>query len=217
MSKECKECDYFDGYDYDDGTPNCSCEGGYESCPFNDMAPAEKKGIKIEIDSGFMDDYIKHTIKNTVESCTVSLISSEIKNIVHMELRDKVLDMTRDAIEASISDQVSEFMNGDISVGGGWSEPARTITRKEYMSELIEKQLGEKFKSAVPNACAEEAKKAIESFAKKTRDQINAGIRQYFNEATRQILTDNVVSMLMENDTYQKLSNSMKTFLPEGK
>ena len=28
--KDCKDCEFFNGYDYSDGTPHCDCEGGYE-------------------------------------------------------------------------------------------------------------------------------------------------------------------------------------------
>ena len=60
----------------------------------------------------------------------------------------------------------------------------------------------------------EEAESAINTYDRKLRDEINAGIKQYFNAATREVLTENVVSMLMCNDTYKKLSDSMQTFLP---
>jgi len=52
--------------------------------------------------------------------------------------------------------------------------------------------------------------------SREMKDEINAGINAYFNNATREVLTDNVVSMLMNNETYQRMAQSMKHFLPEG-
>ena len=66
------------------------------------------------------------------------------------------------------------------------------------------------------NYAEKEVKRGIDDFERKLKDEINAGIKTYFNTATRQILTDNVVSMLMCNDTYKKLSDSMQTFLPKN-
>lgn len=30
--KNCKDCEYFNGYDHSDGTPYCDYDGGYECC-----------------------------------------------------------------------------------------------------------------------------------------------------------------------------------------
>ena len=40
--KDCKNCKYFCGYDYSDGTPICEHNGGYEACPYNDQLPIFK-------------------------------------------------------------------------------------------------------------------------------------------------------------------------------
>lgn len=217
MSKDCRECEYFCGYDYSDGTPDCDYDGGYECCPFNDSAPSKNNGFKIEIDTEFITDYIRHTIKNTVDDSTVSLISAEIKKIVSETFKDTIRKKTGEAMDSIIQQQVTEFMSGTIEIGGGWCEPSRTMTRQDYMAQLIEEKLNKSFNDGVKNVAAAEVTKQVDVFVRKTRDQINAGIKQYFNEATRQILTENVVTMLMQNETYQRLSNSMNTFLPEGK
>ena len=109
-------------------------------------------------------------------------------------------------------------MAGDITIGGGWFEPNRTLPRIDYMSELVQNELGKRFDSASMQESAQrEARAAIDKFSKQLKDEINAGVKQYFDAATRQVLTENVVSMLMANDTYRKLSNSMQSFLPEAK
>ena len=46
--KECKNCEFFNGYDYDDGTPLCSYEGGYWECPYNDKSEVINNGMKYE-------------------------------------------------------------------------------------------------------------------------------------------------------------------------
>lgn len=213
--KECRECEYFDGYDYSDGTPCCDYEGGYEMCPYNDCTNVKKNGIKIEIDTEFMSDYIRHTLKNTIENEAFKIAKQEVQALITEDLKDRV----NDEIERQISDMVTKeleiFMSKEITIGGGWNEPQRTLTRNEYLAEAVEKELNKRFKSDEIRKSAEnEAIRAIDKFNKKLRDDINANIKTYFDEATKQILTDNVVSMLMNNETYRRLSNSMQTFLP---
>ena len=87
--KECKQCEFFDGYDYSDGTPICTYEEngkcGYEYCPYNDCADVKKQGMKIEIDAGFMHDYILHTMKNTIENQAYSVAVNEVKKAIRSE------------------------------------------------------------------------------------------------------------------------------------
>ena len=219
--KECKQCEFFEGYDYSDGTPICTYEEngkcGYEYCPYNDCADAKKQGMRIEIDAGFMHDYILHTMKNTIENQAYSVAVNEVKSFVGGEIKQKVIAETETQIKSVVEAQIADFMSKDIVIGGGWREPERTLTRQAYLAEVIEKELEARFKSDAIKSYAEaEVKKAINAFERKLKDEINAGIKTYFNEATRNILTENVVSMLMCNDTYQKLSNSMQKFLPTG-
>jgi hypothetical protein len=215
--KECRDCEFFCGYDYSDGTPKCDCDGGYECCPYNDDAPVKNNGMKIEIDAGFMQDYIRHTLQNTIESSAIAIAKTEIERIISDELKERVVKEIDEQIHSTVGDAISAFMSQGITVGGGWREPERTLSRTEYLAEVIEKELEKQFKEdAIREYAAREAKSAIDKYDRKLRDQINAGIKTYFNEATRQILTDNVVQMLMQNDTFQRLSNSMNTFLPTG-
>lgn len=214
--KDCKDCEFFNGWDYSDGTPHCDCEGGYEYCPYNYSAEIKNNGMKIEIDAGFMSDYIRHTIKNTVDCKAYTIAKDEIKSIIDDEMKKKIRDEMDKQIESAVSVAIEEFMSKDITIGGGWCEPERTITRQAYLAEMIEKELKDKFKSdVIKSQATRTVQDAINSYDKKLRDEINTGIKTTFDAATRQILTENVVNMLMCNDTYQKLSNSMQTFLPK--
>lgn len=219
--KDCKDCEFFEGWDYSDGTPHCSYTenggNGYEYCPFNDMSNTKKNGYKIEIDAGFMHDYIRHTLENTITAEACSVARQEIRSLVTKEIERDIKNEMNAQIASIVSEEITAFMSKEITVGGGWSEPERKLTRTEYLSEMIEKELKERFKKdALKNFAEQEVKSAIQTYDRKLRDEINAGIKQYFNAATREILTDNVVTMLMCNDTYKKLSDSMQNFLPTG-
>ena len=219
MSRECKSCDYYEGHDWEDGTLRCGYDGGYECCPFNDEAPtkAEDK-TRIVIDAEYFTEYIRNTLKNTFRGEARVIAERESKAIVKSEYESCVKQITQEAVSKIVEDQVAEFMAGDITVGGGWSEPSRTLSRKEYLSELVEKNLAPAFeKDSVINQAKKAAEEAITAFTRKMRDDINAGIKKNFDSSVRQALTDNVVSMLMSNETYSRLSSSMSRMLPDAK
>lgn len=213
--KDCKDCEYFDGYNYDDGTPNCDLDGGYESCPFNDSSVITNKGMKIEIDSEFMSDYIRNTLQNTISCETIKIAEAEIKKLITDELKELVKEETERQVQAAISAEISQFLQKEITVGGGWSGPERKLTREQYLAETIENELKSRFESdAIKKYAQTEAKRAIDEYAQKMRIEVNNGIKTYFDAATRETLTQNIVSMLMDNATYKKLSESLNTFLP---
>lgn len=214
--KECKECEYCCGFDWEDGTPNCEYDGGYECCPYNDSSNIKKNGMKIEIDTGFMHDYIRHTLKNTIECKAINIANEEVKKLITEELKQRVKEEMERQIESVVSESISEFMQREITVGGGWSEPERKLTREQYLAETIENELKHQFKSdAIKSYAKRNVENAIDKYDSDLRNEINKGIKTYFDAATREVLTQNVVSMLMSNDTYKKLSNSMDTFLPD--
>lgn len=220
MSRDCKACDYYGGRRYDDGDLICDYEGGYDCCPYNDEAPAKELEDKtqIVIDTEYMTEYIRQTLTNTFRGQAREIAEREIKAIVKSEYESCVKQITKEAVSKIVEDQVAEFMAGDITVGGGWSEPSRTLSRKEYLSELVEKNLAPAFeKDSIINQAKKAAEEAITAFTRKMRDDINAGIKKNFDSSVRQTLTDNVVSMLMSNETYSRLSSSMSRMLPDAK
>lgn len=215
--KECRECDFFKGYDYSDGTPMCEYDDGYENCPYCDSANVKQSGFKIEIDAGFMHDYIVHTLKNTMKDKTDEIARQEIRCIITENMKEEVLGEMRAQVTGMVSEELDSFMQKEIKVGGGWAEEERTLTRTQYLSELIEDALGKRFKKDELLRQAENAaRNAIDKFESGLRNEINEGIKKYFDQATRQILTDNVVSMLMSSETYKRFEASMQNFLPGG-
>ncbi len=217
---QCKKCEYFIGYDSEDGTTICDYSGGYENCPHCDESNVKSDGVTIQIDSGFMSDYIKATIMNTIERSAKDIASEKIKSIITDELRNEILSEMESGIKSAVAKEIENFFEGEITVGGGWMNPERKLKRNEYLSELVQDELKKKFDgstSTLREEVSRAARNEIEKFSKKLRDDINSQIKQVFSDTTRQALTDSVVNMLMCNDTYRKLSDSMEKLLPDGK
>ena len=215
--KDCKECEYFGGYDYSDGTPNCSYQGGFENCPYCSETDVKKEGISIRIDSGFMSDYIRHTLMNTIENEAKEIAKQEIKNLITDDIVKTIKTTIEESVKTVIDAELENFMEGTISVGG-WLEPDKKITRREFMAKTVEEEMKKRVSTEKMKIEAEnQVRNAIEKWTRNLRDSINIQIKQIFSDTTRAALTDNVVNMLMCNDTYKKLSDSMNSFLPSGK
>lgn len=219
--KKCDDCKFCEGYNYDDGTPICNYEeadkSGFEYCPYNDSSDVVNKGMKIEIDTGFMSDYIKHTLINTIDTHAYDMAKKEIECIIDNNFKDMLLDAIQKKMDSIIDDEISKLMDSEIVIGGGWSEPERKVSRKQYISEKMIDEINKRLKDDVFKPYVQkEVGNAINTYDRKLRDEVNAGIKTYFDSATREVLTQNVVEMLMSNSTYKKLSDSMETFLPNS-
>lgn len=211
--RDCKNCDSFEGYD-EDGYPVCALGDG---CLYNDEADVKEGdcGLRMEIDTTQFTEYLRNTMANTSTSAAERVINKTITTIVTDTYTDEIKKMTRDAMELIVSQQVQEYMNGPITIGGGWREPERTLSRTEYLTECIQENLKsvdqEKIKSMAENIVRD----YLVKFSRNLKNDINRDIQKMFDDATRQTLTASVVDMLMTNDTYQKLSTSMSKLLPE--
>jgi len=223
MSKECSKCDHFGGWSWDDGTPHCDYEDeqgcrGYEYCPYNDQAEIRNKGMKIEIDSQFMSDYIRHTIQNTVESKAESIASAEVKKIIDDEMREEIRTKVATKVDAKIDSVIdkafNDFLDAEICIGGFCS--SKKMTRRQYIAQEVESRLSKIDVGKIKYTAECEAAIQIDKFTKGLQKEINQNIKTYFDESTRQTLTENVVSMLMCSDTYKKLSDGMGRLLPQG-
>jgi len=217
--KDCKNCEHFDGYDNSDGTPYCTYEDadgdtGYEVCPFNDTAPTEEKGMTCTVDLGQINEYIANTISNSIGSRINVKIDSMLDAMVKKSYDEVIRAKTVAAIDTRIHEQIDAYMNGEITIGGGWGEKERVLTRTEYLSETINKELKDKFKTdTVKETVVASVRAEINDRTEKLKKEINCGIKNTFDEVTRKTLSESVVNMLMCSDTYAKLQNGMNALL----
>lgn len=101
--KDCKNCKYFCGYDYSDGTPICEHNGGYEACPYNDTADFKLNEAKLEVDMTNLFEYITHTVKNSVEMGIYKMVHDEIVSLVKDTYNKTFEKYTKEEVEKQIS------------------------------------------------------------------------------------------------------------------
>lgn len=208
--KDCKDCDYFGGYDYTDGTPDCSFKGGYENCPYNRAGSAKENNFKITLDMPEINEFINHTISNTLHDAVYNMIDNQVHNIVKDNIKDIAKSYAEEKLKSTIDDEIASFMKKDVTIGGGWNEPTKTISREQFLSDTISKELEKKFDNSVAaNIVHNYCESAIASAIDKLKRDVNNKIKSTFDEETRRALSDNIIQVLMAGDTFQRLSDSM--------
>jgi hypothetical protein len=212
--KNCEKCEYCEGIDYYDGTPNCTCEGGASSCPYNDSGDISKNEFKITLDIPNVNDYIKHTVENTVERAIYNIIDKYVRETVRSEIEQAAKVYAEKSLEKAVDDEIKAYMQKDITIGDCWSSSKRTLSRNDYLSECTAKAVesglsSEKITKTVTDYCGTTINKLVRNL----KEDINFKIKDMFDETTRKALSENVVTMLMAGDTYKKLSDSMGRIL----
>jgi hypothetical protein len=212
--KDCENCEYFDGYDYDDGTPNCIIKGRYENCPYNKGGSVKEDPFKITLDVPEINEFINHTISNTLHDAVYNMIDNQVHNVVRDSIKDLAKSYVEEKLKSTIDEEIASFMKKDITIGGGWGEAAKTISREQFLSDTISKELEKKLdKNAATNIVQTYCHGTIISAIDKLKSDVNSKIKSTFDEETRKALSDNIIQVLMAGDTFQRLSDSMGRLL----
>ena len=208
--KDCMNCDYFGGYDCNDGTPDCSFKGGYENCPYNCTGSVKENNFKITLDMPEINEFINNTISNTLHDAVYNMIDNQVHNIVRDNIKDIAKSYVEEKLKSVIDDEIASFMKKDITIGGGWNEPAKTIPREQFLSDTISKELEKKLdKNVATNIVQTYCHGTIINAIDKLKSDVNSKIKSTFDEETRKALSDNIIQVLMAGDTFQRLSDSM--------
>lgn len=212
--KDCEKCKYFDGYDCDDGTPFCNYDGGYTNCPYNDSGDVKEDECKLVLDMPNIKEYIKHTIENTLTAATYDMIDKCVKTIVKEKIEEQAEFYVDESLKKVVDNEIKAYMQKEITVGGGWREPERKLSRDEYLTECVAKVVEEKLNpEKISNIVKDYCQRTINDNVENLKTTVNVRIKKEFDETTRKALSDSIVSMLMAGDTYKKLSDSMGRLL----
>lgn len=164
-------------------------------------------------------------------------IANEVKRVLKKEiiaeLKKNVLDGLKDDIRQNIATMseeiVREVYENEKVILGGWGEEKQEITVKQYLLNGIRDSFKDGkfiYKKKNDYGRFEEKEVSIKdyidgeiNFSKIKRDidaevdsirkDINRRIEKIFDSSTRQMLSDNVLKVLMANETYQKIQSNI--------
>lgn len=207
-------------YDYEDYEPSAEemeeAEGEESTTSEFDW-----KNLKIEFDVQNFAIGIANEVKRT------------LKKEIIAELKKSVLDGLKDDIRqniAAMSEQiVREVYESEKVILGGWGEEKQEFTVKQYLLNSIRDSFKDgKFIVKKENSCGRVEEKEISiksyidseiNFSKIQKDidrevdsirkDINRRIEDIFDSSTKRMLSDNILNVLMANETYQKIQSNI--------
>lgn len=172
---------------------------------------------------------------DNLQSIVEATLNENIENVVREEV-DKLIAQSiqesKETIQNVINDKMARFVEdylitATISVGGGWREELKTYTVEEYIkSEIADRMESGKFlfKSqyskdtykSFDEFCKERfdvdaaVQEELTDFMDKVKNDINSNISEMFNQATQTALSSSIINLLMQNDTFINMQNSVK-------
>ncbi|WP_024348006.1 hypothetical protein [Lacrimispora indolis] len=182
--------------------------------------------LKVEFDTINFAQGIINTVVSNLKEQLKSEVMREIKGIIlediQSDIKGSVVKITEELVREIYENEV-------IRIGGGWNEEPKEYTIKQFIMEQIKDSFrdGEvkikrkdrygdwrtdkvSFTDWVTSECVTgEVQKHVDEQMKSVRDEINRKVKKIFDESTRSMLSENVMSILLANDTYRKIENSI--------
>lgn len=146
----------------------------------------------------------------------------------------------KDTINAQVSENFQHFVDEyittkKIKIGGSYwdNEPEQEYTVEQYIKQQLKEKLDSKklklkkqdsygrytnnyeevsFETYISRQFdpSEEIKKELDTFMDDIRKQVNTTMKETFDNSTKSMLSNAVLSILSANDTYRQIENNIK-------
>ena len=185
-----------------------------------------------EAEFDFKNLQINFDVENFAKGIAAA-VKKTLKKEIISELKKSVLEDLKDDIQKNISTMseeiVREIYENEKVIIGGWGEEKQEVSVKQYLLNAIRDSFKDgKFITKEKDRWGdvETTEVSIKEYIDKKinfsaiqkdidrevdgiRKDINRKIEDIFNSSTKQMLSDNVLKVLMTNETYQKIQNNI--------
>ena len=185
-----------------------------------------------ETEFDFKNLQINFDVENFAKGIATA-VKKTLKKEIIAELKKSVLEDLKDDIQKNIAamseEIVREIYENEKVILGGWGEEKQEVSVKQYLLNAIRDSFKEgKFITREKDSWGgvKTTKISIQEYIDKKinfsaiqkdidrevdgiRKDINRKIEDIFNSSTKQMLSDNVLKVLMANETYQKIQNNI--------
>lgn len=185
-----------------------------------------------ETEFDFKNLQINFDVENFAKGIATA-VKKTLKKEIIAELKKSVLEDLKDDIQKNIAamseEIVREIYENEKVILGGWGEEKQEVSVKQYLLNAIRDSFKEgKFITREKDGWGDvkTTKISIQDYIDKKinfsaiqkdidrevdgiRKDINRKIEDIFNSSTKQMLSDNVLKVLMANETYQKIQNNI--------
>ncbi len=185
-----------------------------------------------ETEFDFKNLQINFDVENFAKGIATA-VKKTLKKEIIAELKKSVLEDLKDDIQKNIAamseEIVREIYENEKVILGGWGEEKQEVSVKQYLLNAIRDSFKDgKFITREKDSWGDvkTTKISIQEYIDKKinfsaiqkdidrevdgiRKDINRKIEDIFNSSTKQMLSDNVLKILMANETYQKIQNNI--------
>lgn len=181
-------------------------------------------------------DNLENIVQTTLEKNLENVVKEQIADIV----KKTADNLMKDTINAQVSENFQHFVDEyittkKIKIGGSYwdNEPEQEYTVEQYIKQQLKEKLDSKklklkkqdsygrytnnyeevsfeqyiFRQFDPS---EEIKKELDTFMDDIRKQVNTTMKETFDNSTKSMLSNAVLSILSANDTYRQIENNIK-------
>ena len=181
-------------------------------------------------------DNLENIVQTTLEKNLGNVVKEQITDIV----KKTADNLIKDTINTQVSEHFQHFVNEyittkKIKVGGSYwdNEPEQEYTVEQYIKQQLKEKLdSKKLKSKQKDSYGrytnnyeevsfetyisrqfdpdEMIKKELDAFMDDIRKQVNTTMKETFDNSTKSMLSNAVLSILSANDTYKQIENNIK-------
>ncbi len=181
-------------------------------------------------------DNLENIVQTTLEKNLGNVVKEQIADIV----KKTADNLIKDTINTQVSEHFQHFVNEyittkKIKVGGSYwdNEPEQEYTVEQYIKQQLKEKLdSKKLKSKQKDSYGrytnnyeevsfetyisrqfdpdEMIKKELDAFMDDIRKQVNTTMKETFDNSTKSMLSNAVLSILSANDTYKQIENNIK-------
>lgn len=175
--------------------------------------------LKVEYNMNDMFQGIKEAVKQELTQEFVNRIRAEIKEEMYANLFSEM----KTAIETNTNELMKEMMlqifdEEIVKIGGGWKEEVKEYTMREYVLVTLKERIlsgrvkgkteynNDSFSDWFQQQCMpDNIKNVIDREIDSVRKSINNKIKSIFDETTKKMLSDAILGLLSEDETYKKI------------
>jgi hypothetical protein len=181
-------------------------------------------------------DNLENIVQTTLEKNLENVVKEQIADIVKKTADNLIKDTIITQISENFQRFVDEYITTKkIKVGGSYwdNEPEQEYTVEQYIKQQIKERLDSKqlkvkkkgrsgsYSDDYENITFEQyisrqfdftetIKKELDTFMDDIRKQVNTTMKETFDNSTKSMLSNAVLSILSANDTYRQIENNIK-------
>lgn len=176
-------------------------------------------------------------LSNAVDIAIAENANNVIKDVIEKKISTYIDKNYKKIIEITINEKMEEYLKNylettTITVGEGLlNQNIKTYTIQEYINKQISDIMNnKKFETEIKNRWGEksfqevsfdefikqsfdvskEVRHQLENYMKSVKDDINRNIKNVTDQVMKDMLSNTIFEILMQSDTYSKISNGLK-------